>query len=236
MNHVDPNQPLIPSNLSNPHLASNLDEVNCQVCRGTGMIYEEHADGSLSEQVCPYCKGAKNSLWIKERFDNHFLKIDIAKMCIWFYGSFLGFSMTKPMLAFWTASEGIKIIHFGMWLVLLVGLVWINRNPSPKKKKKTRRHDPLTTDRERLMGAAVLGGALLKHEHEQKQKNMEADLDRHIAQYGIRQARQAPAQSSNLADQWQAANPLCVRQMNHRATWAAEQARRDAWNRQARGG
>jgi hypothetical protein len=240
MNHIDPNQPMIPSNLRNPHIADNLDTVRCQVCRATGMLYQEHADGSLSEQVCPYCKGAKNSVWIKERFDDHFLKIDALKTLIWGYGAFLfwtdGYPVRSLRMSFWTSSAGAKYFHFGLFLVLFAGLVWMYLNPSPKKRKKVRGPNPLTTDKEKLLGAAVLGGALLKHEHEHKQKNLEADLDRHIAQYGIPQPRQAPLQSTNLAGQWQAANPLWVRQMNHRATWAAEQARRDAWNRQARGG
>ena len=53
--------------INNAHLADNLNDVPCNVCRGTGKTYLEHDDGSLSEQSCPYCKGAKNTVWVKER-------------------------------------------------------------------------------------------------------------------------------------------------------------------------
>ena len=60
-----------------------------------------------------------------------------------------------------------KFAHFGLFLVLMIGFGWIFVHPKPRGRPR-RKPNPLTTDRERIMGGVVLGGALLKAQHDQR--------------------------------------------------------------------
>lgn len=157
------------------HNSPDLDQLSCRICRGTGTTYEEHPDGSLSEHACPYCKGTADSVWVKERFDVRTNKVSNFKLGIAGYAIALG---ATNLMHVWTASPGLKVVHFMMWIALVVALIWGWLHPAPRKRKRRAPH-PLTTDREKLMGAAVLGGLYLKgqydhnHRHQQQQQQQQ---------------------------------------------------------------
>lgn len=141
----------------NLHLATNLDTLYCIVCRGTGTVFEEHADGSLSEQPCPYCHGSKNSTWVKDRYEHRLGWTYALKALICAYWAVV-WLVIDPM------GQHNIMIPVTAWAIGIVGGVWMWVHPSPSKRRqrKARRGpDPMTTDKERLLGAAVIGGALL---------------------------------------------------------------------------
>jgi hypothetical protein len=158
--------------------ASNLKELYCYVCKGTGKMYLEHADGTLSEQTCTYCRGAKNSVWIKNRFDAKQLGYDLVKLGIAAYMIVLGLTFKLPV---WARTSGAKWFHFVLIAILAVGLVWMYLHPSPSKRRQKRLAkgpNPLTTDREKLIAGAVVAGAVVKHEWQKHERK----LDRIVAQ------------------------------------------------------
>lgn len=146
-------------------MTTDLTTVPCNICRGSGKTYLEHTDGSLSEQPCPYCKGRKHSTWVQERTAQRRSAIGVGKVLI---SAYMVLLVVTNGLPFWSlapsANNGLFALHIVAWVVGLCGLVWWFTHPKPKPKKKA---NPLTTDRERLMGAAVMGGVLLKSEIQQ---------------------------------------------------------------------
>jgi hypothetical protein len=145
-------------------------------------MYLEHQDGTLSEQTCTYCRGAKNSVWIRDRYQHHFDKLALIKAAIWFFGTFL--FATMRMSSLWAASPGIKVAHFLMFIAWGIGLIWIYVNPHPSTKKR-RQPNPLTTDREKLFAGAVAAEFAVKHaweKHNQKLDRIASQQDQIIRQ------------------------------------------------------
>ena len=166
--YINEEVPHLPTNMSQPHMATNLDKVNCQVCRGTRKLYVEHPDGSLSEEVCTYCNGAGNSVWVKDHFVTEQSRAEWGKILIAAYFGFICWTETQghAMTTFWTASPGIKIVHFLLWVLIVPCFLWWRSHPKAKTRTRARRGpNPLTTDRERIMGGVVMGGAVLKAEY-----------------------------------------------------------------------
>jgi hypothetical protein len=130
----------------------------CQVCNGTGHTYLEHPDGTLSEEVCAYCHGRKNLTWWTEREMGYQSRIGGIKGMIWGYGALLVLTAHGSI---WRHDYALKWVHFALFVVLLAGLVWVYVHPKPSKSTR-RGPNPLTTDRERFMGTAAVGGALFK--------------------------------------------------------------------------
>src|SRR5882672_7075018 len=138
----------------------------CEVCRGTGKSYVEHPDGTLTEVVCGYCKGRKDSTWVEERFWAREYTEGTVKGLIVCY--FVALVITNG-LPFWSlAGDGppaMFVLHCLAWFVGIAGLVWWFCNPAAKRKAKAAKHAPgFTEPREQIMGAVLMGGALLKHE------------------------------------------------------------------------
>ena len=149
----------------------------CGVCRGTGTTYLEHPDGSLSEEVCPYCHGAKNNVW---RFDAEMgrnSRIVGLKGIIWGYSALYVLTWYGKV---WRHDYTLKWVHAVLFLVAVVGLLWAYGHPAPRRRPK-RPPNPLTTDQERLLGAAVIGGAMLKAHHDTRVRRQNAQLNQ-IAQ------------------------------------------------------
>ena len=149
----------------NIHNDPNLARMYCQVCNGTGAVYQEHADGTLSEHVCPYCQGARNSTWVRQKFDANASRTKVIKRCVWGYGIFIFLMLSPKHIPGYIVALA--------WLVFLIGLVWVWLHPSPSKRRQKRLRrgpDPMTTNKERLMGGAVLGGAVLKGAWEQQRR------------------------------------------------------------------
>jgi hypothetical protein len=176
-------------------------QVICYICRGTGKIYLEHADGSLSEQVCEFCGGAKNSAWIREGSDRRESVLEWKKIFLGLFSAAVLFSFSPVVHQqhFWTASPGIKIVHFVLLVLTAIALYWDFCHPSPKKYKKPRRGpNPLTTDHEKLMAGVVVGGAVVKAElhryHKQQQQ--------HYNQQQQRPQLQQPQQLPKSPAQW----------------------------------
>jgi hypothetical protein len=133
------------------------DETPCNVCRGTGKTFLQHEDGSLSEDVCPYCHGRGDAVWVHEHRVERRTRLATAKGYIWGATGLYVLTIGWPL---WRHSFGLKWVHGLMALAILVALVWVFMHPSGKPKR--RGPNPLTSDRERWMGAAVMGGAMLK--------------------------------------------------------------------------
>ena len=154
----------------------------CRICRGTGHTFLEHEDGSLSEQVCPYCKGRKDSTWVAERKDTREIKRLSVKAGICFY---LVALIATNGLTFWNigntmANPDMIVLHIAVWLLFIVGCGWWYTHPEPSKKKAKakRQHAPgFSDDKEAILGAIVVGGAVLKAEHTAHQKALNAKLD-----------------------------------------------------------
>lgn len=140
----------------------SLETKPCRVCNGTGKTYLEHPDGALSEEVCPYCHGRANSVWVRERGEAKVARTYLVKMGICFYGGLIAWP-----IPIWTADTQLKVIHFVLWLVLFVGFAWIYVHPSPKKARR-RGPNPLTTDRERWAATGLAAGAFIKHDLDQR--------------------------------------------------------------------
>jgi len=139
----------------------DLKDVPCEVCRGTGKTYLEHADGSLSEQVCPYCHGRKDTTWLAERYRARQDHKRLVKLGILAYLAFLLLTNGIHAWGLQAPSPYMFLAHVGAWLVGIAGLVWWYTHPKAKPGK-ARKPNPLTTDQEKLFGAALMGGALLK--------------------------------------------------------------------------
>jgi hypothetical protein len=137
-----------------------LEALECQVCNGSGKTYLEHPDGSLSEEVCAYCHGSKDSMWWEEREMRHQGRIDARKTLVWFYVCLVGMTFSQSL---WRHDAALKWVHAAVCLVAVVGLLWVFAHPKPSRKAP-RQPNPLTTDREKLMGAGVVGAAWLKTE------------------------------------------------------------------------
>src|SRR5215831_14851411 len=105
----------------------------CGVCRGTGHTYLEHADGSLSEEVCPYCHGAQNSTWRHDAWAGRNSRTAGIKVVIW---SYLGLYLLSFGGHVWAHSAGFKLAHILLALPILVGLVWIWVHPGPRRRPK----------------------------------------------------------------------------------------------------
>jgi hypothetical protein len=208
----------------------DLKNVPCEICEGTGKTYLEHPDGSLSEQPCPYCQGRKDSTWLAERYrarQDHKQQMKVA-ICVYF-----GLLLLTNGIHAWglqAPSPYMFLVHVGAWLVGFAGLAWWYINP--KKGNKARRPHPLTTDREKLMGGALLGGVLLKHEWDVHERNVEADLDRHIAQYGMPPERYSQQSQPTFVD-YRNSPQHQAQQDRFAANRQAEVARRAAWNANA---
>lgn len=146
----------------------------CEVCRGTGKGYVEHPDGTLTEIVCQYCHGRKDSTWVEERFwaNEHKEHLVKAGIVVWFVAL-----VVTNGLPFWSLAgdggSGMFLLHTAAWFLGIGGLVWWFCTPAAKKAKtKPPRHAPgFTEDQEKLAGAVFLGGALLKGKWDQAHKN-----------------------------------------------------------------
>jgi hypothetical protein len=147
----------------------DLKTVPCEICQGTGTTYLEHEDGSLSEQPCPYCKGRKDSTWLAER---HRARRDGQKLMKVGICAYFGFLLLTNGIHAWglqAPSPYMFLVHVAFWLVGFVGLAWWYITPKPRKKTPQQiSRERFTSDKEKLFGAAYLGGALLKAEWHHK--------------------------------------------------------------------
>lgn len=158
---------------NDPYAAYRYNPDCCEVCRGTGKSYLEHPDGSLTEVVCGYCKGRKDSTWVKERFQKREHNKTTGKWLVAAYFAFLIFSNGWP---FWSVSgDGPAVLfalHCLFWLGGFAAFTWVLVSPKLNRKPRVRKHAPgFTEPREKLMGGAFVGGALLKGKWDQTHKH-----------------------------------------------------------------
>jgi hypothetical protein len=153
---------------------TNPSTQTCGVCRGAGVTYVEHSDGTLSETACPYCRGRKTNAWVPERAQEAEKSLRGKKGMI---AGYLGFLVLTNGWEPWgltntTANTWLYLFHIGLWFLGIVGLVWwwLHRKARQPSEAQQRR-DRFTTDDEKGWTAITAGGTLLKgkwdHNHKQ---------------------------------------------------------------------
>lgn len=143
---------------------ASLANAPCTVCRGTGITYLEHADGSLSEKVCPACRGEKNQEWRHDHWEGFQFRRGIPRLIFRSGLIVLWGVLCIPRLE---ASHNVAL-----WIFLCIGglgLV-IHACDSFKVPKKKTRRDPLTTETQKNMIGGLGAATVLKMEWDEHRK------------------------------------------------------------------
>jgi hypothetical protein len=150
----------------------------------------EDESGAPRRQVeCPYCKGAKNNLWVAEkrevRTHNYNANRLIGKGGMLFLtGLAWQTNHLWPSYDGSTGSSWLLLAHWGVWILVVLGWVAMFMHPhrGVKPGRRSSKHAPgFTTDRERMALGLTAAGIALKGKHDARMRQLdriEADLNK----------------------------------------------------------
>ena len=96
-------------------MTANWENIECQPCRGRGVVLVEDAQGlPTHEVVCPYCGGRQDSSWVAERRHREGVRKAVHRRLAWLAGILVVLYNLLPRTA----------LVAGLFAMLWLPMIW----------------------------------------------------------------------------------------------------------------